>query len=146
MAIKDGPITSFDVKAAEVVFGTNIDAIQGKITSIKPNMVKPYYLDISRFIIRKYKYVTLSRDVMFINRTPLILTVVCLLLMGICKNIPSTKSVYTLKAIKIVVQLYTKRRFKIVQILLDGKFEPMRGELFVMGINVNIVSANKHVP
>ena len=30
--------------------------------------------------------------------------------------------------------------------LLDGHFEPLRGELSTIGIDVNIVSASEHVP
>ena len=88
-------------------------------------MVKLYYLDVPYSIMRKYKHGTLSGDVIFVNRTPFMLTVARLLLMGTCKYISSIKSVYTLKAIKSVVQLYTKRGFKIVGMFLDGEFDHM---------------------
>ena len=74
------------------------------------------------------------------------LTVSHLLLIRTVENIPSTKLTYTLKEIKSVTQLYNKREFKIFRILLDGKFEPLRGGLSTMGIDVNIVSAEEHVP
>ena len=83
---------------------------------------------------------------MFVNRIPFMLTVTRLLLMGTVENIPSTKSTYTLKAIKYVAQLYNKRGLKIVRILLDGQFEPLRGELSTMSIDINIVSTSEHVP
>ena len=83
---------------------------------------------------------------MFFNRIPFMLTVARLLLMGTAENIPSTKSTYTIKAIKSVTQLYNKRGFKIVRILLDRQFKHLRGELATMGINVNIISTEEHVP
>ena len=52
-AIKVYPTTSFDVKAAEDIFGTNVDTIQGKTRRTNPNMVKPYYLDAPHSIMRK---------------------------------------------------------------------------------------------
>ena len=109
-------------------------------------MVKPYYLEISHSIMQQYKNVTISGDVMFVNRIPFMLMVARLLLMGTVENIPSTKLTYTLKAVESVTQLYNKRGFKIVRTLLDGKFEPLRGELSTMGIDVNIVSAEEHIP
>lgn len=36
-SIKDCPITHFNVKAAEDIFGPNFDALQGKTTTTKPN-------------------------------------------------------------------------------------------------------------
>ena len=50
-SIKNCPITRFDVKNAEDIFGPNVDALQGKKTRTKPNMVKPYYLKIPHLIM-----------------------------------------------------------------------------------------------
>ena len=80
---------------------------------------------------------------MFINFIPFTITISWLIQMGKVKNIPSAKYTYTLKAINAVAQLYTKRGFK-TTVLVEGNFEPLRGELSSMGIEMDIVSARKY--
>ena len=51
-----------------------------------------------------------------------------------------------LKAIKQVRAVYMKRGFRVKNILLDGQFECLHGELSTLGITVNVVSNDEHVP
>ena len=52
----------------------------------------------------------------------------------------------TLKeSIRQVKQVYTKRGFKITNILMDGKFTCIQGNLAELQININICSNDKHL-
>lgn len=128
------------MKAAEDMLGPNVDALKCKTTKQKPNQIKPKYHDVPYFIIQKHRSVTLSSNVMFVNMIPFMLTVICLLQMGTSKNISSTKSIWTINAINALVQMYTKRGLKFTCMLIDEPFEPLRVELVVMCIDVNIAA------
>lgn len=86
------------------------------------------------FTLVKFKYVPLIFNLRTGNIS------VHLTLMVTCKEIPFTKSIYNIKAMKSVIQVYTKQGFKFVQKLLDGRFELLKGNQSVMGINVDILS------
>jgi hypothetical protein len=45
-----------------------------------------------------------------------------------------------------VTQTYVTRGFRITSMMVDGQFEPLRGELAGLGIAVNCVFRDKHVP
>ena len=49
-------------------------------------------------------------------------------------------------AIKKVRVTYMKRGFKIDMCLMDGQFEPIRGNLSEMSITMNTVAKGEHVP
>jgi hypothetical protein len=51
-----------------------------------------------------------------------------------------------LAAIKQVKNVYAKSGFRILHLLMDGQFEPLRAEPADLQINLNTVSKNKHVP
>ena len=49
------------------------------------------------------------------------------------------------EAVRHINQHYRKRGFIIQLILLDNQFEPIRGDLADMGIEINVVAQDKHV-
>jgi hypothetical protein len=52
-----------------------------------------------------------------------------------------------MKAIRAVTKIYQKRGFKVtINLLKDGQFEPIRGDLSTLHINLNTVSNAEHVP
>ena len=55
-----------------------------------------------------------------------------------------TKTLF--EAVRQVRTIYLKRGFRVTTILLDGQFEPLRGELSTIGITLNTPSEDEHVP
>ena len=47
---------------------------------------------------------------------------------------------------KCIHQLYMQWGFRVTEVLMDGQFEPLHGDLAELGIYLNVVSANEHVP
>ena len=55
------------------------------------------------------------------------------------------KAIMLTEHIKQVNQLYQQQGFCPIYALMDGQFEPLRGDLAEMGIQLNTVSNDKHV-
>ena len=51
-----------------------------------------------------------------------------------------------LDAVKKIQQVYQCRGFAIVHLLMDGQFEPICGDLASLGITLNTVANDEHVP
>ena len=51
-----------------------------------------------------------------------------------------------LDAVKKTQQVYHRRGFEIAHLLMDGQFEPIRGDLSSLGITLNTVANDEHVP
>ena len=50
-----------------------------------------------------------------------------------------------MSGLKVVTQLYKRAGFRVTLALMDGKFEPMRGELAEIGVALNITTRDEHV-
>ena len=51
-----------------------------------------------------------------------------------------------LDAVKKIQQVYHRRGFKIIHLLMDGQFEPIHGDLSSLRITLNTVANDDHVP
>ena len=51
-----------------------------------------------------------------------------------------------LDAVKKIQQVYHRRGFEIAHLLMDGQFEPIHGDLSSLGITLNTVANDEHVP
>ena len=62
------------------------------------------------------------------------------------QKLDSQKTPMLLDAVKKIQQVYHHRGFEIVHLLMDRQFEPIHGELSSLGITLNTVANDKHVP
>ena len=51
-----------------------------------------------------------------------------------------------LDAVKKIQQVYHRQGFEIAHLLMDGQFEPIRGDLSTLGITLNTIANDEHVP
>ena len=65
--LKNCPVTVQDITNSGAIFGPDLPGLQGRSTRQKPKKVVPEYMGIPRAIYERYKYVTLTADVMFVN-------------------------------------------------------------------------------
>ena len=72
--IKNCSITSKDINNAEVIFGTHIAGVRGKIVICTPKRVDSDCVEIPREFQLLYKSVTLVSDVLFLNGIPFFIT------------------------------------------------------------------------
>jgi hypothetical protein len=103
--------------------------------------VNPEYHQIPMTIMEKYRDLTSCVDVMSVNKLPFLVTISRGIKFGTVESIKSRKLKELLTAIKSVKRIYALRGFNV-----DNEFEPMREDLQELGMALNVVSADEHVP
>ena len=69
------PVTASDVARAENFYGKDIHALKGKTTRTKPKPVVIDYMVMPKNILENIKNITLSIDIMFVNKIPFVTTI-----------------------------------------------------------------------
>jgi hypothetical protein len=83
---------------------------------------------------------------MYGNKIPFFMSISRHIKFGTAKMLKSESAVQLMASIKLVTQTYVTRGFRVTSMMVDGQFEPLRGELAGLGIAVNCVSRDEHVP
>ena len=96
----------------------------------------------------RYQKVVLAGDIMFVNKLPFFMTISRHIKFSTAELLVNRHIETIFSATKRVHQHYLKRGFKITSLLMDGEFdiEGYRGDLSTIGITLNAVAANEHVP
>ena len=89
-----------------------------------------------------HKSITLSIDIMFVNKVPLFITLSRNLKFGTVEALSDQQVGTIVTRLKAVTKIYQHKGFKINTIIADQEFEPIR-PWFLM---LNICGANEHVP
>jgi hypothetical protein len=94
----------------------------------------------------RYREVILAGDIMYVNRIPLFVSISRHIKFSTAEMVKSETATQLLASIKLVMQAYTTRGFLVTNLMVNGKFKPLRGDLAGLGIAVNCVSQDEHVP
>ena len=97
-------------------------------------------------IVEQYHDVIISVDVLYVNKLPFIATTSRYLRFGTVEFLCNQKSTTLTKHIKQVNRLYRQQGFRPIYALIDGQFDPLHRDLAEMGIQLNTVSNDEHVP
>ena len=97
-------------------------------------------------ILENNKNITLSIDIVFVNKIPFVTTISRHIKFKTVEVIQKPTKSQLSECIKNVVAIYTQRGFKVQHALLDGEFVPLRTDLLNMGIFANFATRNEHVP
>ena len=62
------------------------------------------------------------------------------------QKLDNQKTPMLLDAVKKIQQVYHRRSFQIFHLLTDGQFQPIHGDLAGLGITLNTVANDEHVP
>ena len=103
-------------------------------------------MEIPKSILESNKNITLSLDIMYVNKIPFFTTIIRHVIFTIVEAIQRRKKAQLVECIKNVVAIYTPRGFKVENVLLDGEFVPLSTDLLNMGIAANFATRNEHVP
>ena len=88
----------------------------------------------------------LTGDIFYVDRLPFLVTLSKNIHLMTAHYLKDRKPATIADAINQVRSIYKKHGFTIKRILMDGEFEPLCNDLNSSGINLNIASANEHVP
>ena len=83
---------------------------------------------------------------MKVTGIPFLMTISRHLKFGSAGKLDNMENITILKHFKVVVEVYAIRGFEVSIILADNQFESMRGAIADMGVLINIVSRDEHVP
>jgi hypothetical protein len=144
--LKNCPINTTDIVAAKDILGTNLSSLKGKTVRRNGSHVRSGQVGIPREIMERYREITLAADIMFVNRIPFLVSISRNLKFGTSEVLKNRKNATIIQAFKNIKGIYQKRGFKIVTCHADGEFEPMRGDMIELGMELNSVSADEHVP
>ena len=140
--IDNCPIVASDIVNARAIFGPNHPGLQGKTVRQRPERIEPEYLGIPRDFYRLHHFVTLTVDVMFVNRLAFFTTLGRDIRFGTAEHIFSRTAKQLAKSLMKVVKLYALGGFIIRTVIMDGEFEKIKPEV---ELDVNISAAGKHV-
>jgi hypothetical protein len=141
------PITTADIMRAWSIFGPDdVGALKGKTVRHRPHKVRDVITHhIPRGIIQEYKELTIAGDILHVNGQPLIITMTRKLRFASVEELPSRANSHMIKHFKQLQQLMESSGFRIRVALLDREFEPLRGALAAIGIELNTTGENEHV-
>ena len=144
--INNCPVTVEDVMRAERINNPSVHVLKGKTVRTKPILVVTDYVAVPHAIFEENRNVTLSVDVMFVNRIPFLTSISRNLKFTIAETLQNRTTSQLVQCVTNVKALYAKRGFNVSTALMDGEFVPMSTALLKMGVLLNIASVSEHVP
>ena len=97
-------------------------------------------------MLEKNKHVTLSIDIMYVNRIPFVTTFSRNIKFTTVEAIQNRTKAQLVQSIKNMLPIYTQLGLQVDNALIDGEFVPLCTDLLTLGIYPNFATRNKHVP
>ena len=89
---------------------------------------------------------TLAADVMYVNKIPFFVSMAWNIKFIMVQKLDNQKTPMLLDAVNKIQQVYHCHGFQMLHLLMDGQFEPIHRDLAGLGITLNTVANDEHVP
>ena len=103
------PVTVEDFIRADKIYGRYIHSLKGKTTRTRPTRLVTDYVEISPSVLEKNKHVTLSIDIMYVNRILFVTTFSRNIKFTTVEAIQNRTKAQLLQSIKNALPIYTQR-------------------------------------
>jgi hypothetical protein len=143
--IKNNPITKQDIAMALEMLGKSRYSVQGKTVRHQPDAIDTESVSVPTKILNYYTSVTLSVDVMHVNKVPLLVSISEHIHYGTVKALDLMKVPVLEQEIERIIKLYAVRGFHVKFILFDIQFKSIK-DRNMLSVTVNVVGRGEHVP
>ena len=144
-SLKNCPVTVQDITNSREIFGPDLPGLQGRSTRQKPKRVVPEYMGIPWAIYERYKYVTLTADVMFVNGIAFLVSLSRRSRFYTCGHVLNRKAKQLAHSLQKIVNLYARGGYRVRTIMMDMEFEKVKDEKGMELVGGNTTSARVHV-
>ena len=140
--LKNCPVTKGDAVAAEDMFGRNLGSLKGKTPHTTAKHVPAGVDPVPPEIMKIHRDVTIAIDIMYVNKIPFFITVSRDLRFGTIESLADCRVSTVISKLRSVMKLYEHRGFRVINIMADHEFEPLRPQYPML----NTCAKGEHVP
>jgi Reverse transcriptase (RNA-dependent DNA polymerase)/Zinc knuckle len=141
------PVTREDIIVAEKIYGPNLGGLKGRTTRhASPTSDDIKITGVPAEILKAHGDVTLSIDLMFVNKIPFLITISKGIKFGSATHLQDKKKDTIKNALYRICDAYKGRGFKVILVKADHEFESLRADMTKIGVEMNITARDEHVP
>jgi len=144
--LRNCDISEQDVRNALSIFGPDLGSLKGKTTRRGEPHVALEMRPIPEDIMQRHSDVVVAFDVMYVNGIAFAVSISRAIKFGTAEAIANRKAETLLTSIKRIQMTYAKRGFRVMTVAGDNEFSMLAGPLSNVGITLNVVTADEHVP
>lgn len=144
--LKDCVIKGQDIINARNIFGPDVGSLKGKTTRRKEPHVELMTRPIPEDILQRHREVTVCFDIMFVNGTPYLVSISRAIKFCTAEALENRRSETLLEGLRRIKATYARRGFLMNRAAGDNEFANLEAGLSGMGVALNTVAADEHVP
>ncbi len=141
--LKNCPVKPDHITNAHSIYCPSIAGVRGQTVRRKPEHVEVEYSNVPDDFHHLHIFVTLTADIMFINKIAFLTMLSQKLRIAIVKHIPLRTASQLSNSIMKIVKLYARTRFIIRLVMMDQEFDKVKN--IVNMVKINMTAAREHV-
>ena len=142
----NNPFSPRDITVMKKILGPSIPGLQGKNVRARRVTVPTELTGIPQQIMDNYGEVTVSIDIMKVNKIPFLVSISDHIHYGTSTAMPDMTEETMFSVLKELDQFYMRRGFKINVVLADKQFQCLDNSLAERQMMLNIAAQDEHVP